>query len=1545
MLGDPAVLDLFHPLVAGWFRERFGRPTTPQAEGWPRIAAGQDVLIAAPTGSGKTLAAFLACLDALIRRGLEEPLPARTVVLYVSPLKALSNDVQRNLSGPLDELRARAAREGVALPELRVAVRTGDTPDAEREQLAKRPPHVLVTTPESLYILLTTTRGRAALGQVRTVIVDEIHALAGDKRGAHLALTLERLDRLVCAGGQARPVRVGLSATQRPIERLARLLVGSHHPLPHIVDAGHRRDLDLAIEITDDELGAVASHEQMGRVYDRIAELTRAHHTTLVFVNTRRMVERVAAALEERLGEDQIVAHHGSMSRALRLAAEQRLKLGEVRCAVATASLELGIDVGAVDLVVQLGSPRALATLLQRVGRSGHNLGGIPKGRLFALTRDQLVECGALIRGIRAGNLDQVELRQYPLDVLSQQLVATAAAEESGELGEDEAFALVTGAAPYADLPRARFDQLVTMLAEGVSDRRPRLGAHLHRDRVAGRLRPRRGARLAAITCGGAIPDNANYAVVQWPDEVRVGEVDEDFAIDSSAGDIFQLGNTAWRIRRVEAGRVLVEDAHGLPPTIPFWFGEAPARTRELSDEVSALRREVDERLAAGTEPAALATWLAVETSMPALAADQCVAYLAAARAQLGALPRGDLLIAERFFDEGGGMQLVLHAPLGGRINRAWGLALRKRFCRGFDFELQAAATDDGIVISLGQPHSFDLATVFGFLPAAQAETVLVQALLDAPTFEIRWRWNAGRSLAVLRRHGGKKVAPHLLRMRAADMLSVVFPQAQACLENISGDREIPDHPLVFETIRDCLVEAMDVAGLTELMGRLERGEIKVLARDTVEPSVLSHELISANPYAFLDDAGLEDRRTRAVSMRRGLPEALADGVGALDAAAITTAEDEVAPAARDADELHDALLALWLVPAGRGRAIDRQAEGWMDQLAAAGRAVRASWQVGDHPVEAWVALERLGALLAMVPGATLTPALEVPDWATRYEREDALARTIAGQLDTRGPVSAVGLAAELGLAEADVLAALLALEGDGAILRGRFSPGSVDGVSLGGATVREAIDASGDLEALRTVEWCNRRILARIHRLTLTRLRAEIEPVSAAAFVRFLTRWQRVLRGRQLLGGDGLAELVNQLQGFETAAGAWEREVLPPRLCAYDPTWLDQLCLGGHVAWCRTSPRRPTPVEAPTEAPAEAGADGADGVRPERARIAPSRAAPLSLMRRADAAWLRAPAAAGADPDDDHAAMVAALSPGGRAVYDLLAELGACFLPDLAARGQGRPGVDDAADVEDALWELVGAGLATADGFASLRVLVDRRRGESKSPFDRTRPSAGAQAAPLGGTDAPPVKRWSEAVAKARTRDRGRPGHAERSLPTAAGRWSLLAEPRADAHDPEAWAWQLLRRYGVVFRDLLAREGNAPPWRELLVALRRLEARGELRGGRFVGGFVGEQFALPDAVDELRAVRHVTPGAPEVVRVAATDPLNLVGVLAPGPKVPAVIGNAILYVDGVAVASLEAGQVVPRATLTGGARVDDELAYHPPPRPVAPVAQAALPW
>ncbi|MCC6763141.1 MAG: DEAD/DEAH box helicase [Deltaproteobacteria bacterium] len=1436
----------FDPLVAGWFAERFRAPTPPQTEGWRAIAAGRDVLIAAPTGSGKTLAAFLWAIDRLVRTARSGGLVDETTVVYVSPLKALGNDIRKNLEQPLAEIRARAFATGVHLPEVRVAVRTGDTPRSERQAMVRKPPHVLITTPESLYILLTADKSRAALASARTVIVDEIHAVAGDKRGAHLALTLERLDAL--AGRKVQ--RIGLSATQHPIERVAELLVGGGRRTAAgtadcaIVDTGHRRAMDLAVETTDHEIGAIASYELWASIYDRIVGYVATHRTTIVFVNTRRLVERVAHQLSERLGDDRVVAHHGSLSRTIRLDAEQKLKSGAVPVVVATASLELGIDVGHVDLVCHIGSPRALATLLQRVGRSGHWLGSVPKGIFFPLTRDDLLQTAAAVRAIRASVLDRLRLSERPLDILAQQIVAIAAADE---IGEDDLFALVRRARPYRDLERRAFDEVLEMLAEGVATRRGRRSAHLHRDLVHRRVRGRRGARLAAITGGGAIPDTADYDVVEEPGEARVGKVNEDFAIESMRGDIFLLGNHSWRIRRVENGTVRVEDAGQAPPTIPFWTGEAPARTRELSAAVSELRAELAARIPdrAAPPPQAVVEWLVAECGIDAAGALQLAAYVRDTLAVLGTVPTCDTVVAERFFDESGGMQLVIHAPFGGAINRAWGLALRKRFCVSFDFELQAAATDDGIVLSLGEQHSFPLANVFAMARLATLEHDLVQATLQAPMFGTRWRWNATRALALLRHSGGRRVPMNIQRMRADDLLAAVFPMQAACGDNHAGPIEPPKHPLVDETIANCLYEAMDTDGLREVLERIARGEIRTVAVETPAPSVMAHEILNANPYAFLDDAPLEERRARAVALRRADP-AIAAGIGALDAEAIAAVRGQAWPDARHADELHDALLTLVWLPAD---ALGPWAP-WADELVLRERAAWAAWEYAGTPRRALVAAERLALARALVPTLTLAPALVAPALAPQAcDGEAAAVALVRGWLECLGPTTIDDLAARLGVAPTVIGAAMARLEGEGVALQGRFTPG-----------------APGD-------EWCERRLLARIHHLTLGRLRREIDPVSAADFMRFLFRWQHVLPETRLHGRDGLVAVIAQLHGIELPAPAWERTVLPARVAAYEPGLLDDLCLSGIAAWGRFSaPGDGDTTSDPAVEHAAVGARrrvatrraGTPAPEPaQRRRLAPTRAAPLALALRADLDTLRT---ARPDPDSPR------LSPAARDVAAFLAAEGASFTADIAAATGLLPST-----TEEALWELVVRGIVSGDGFAGLRRLI--------APEERPRPERRLRA--LHGGRA-----------------------ARRPLP--AGRWALLAGKRdalPAAARVEAAARQFLARYGVVLRELLAREALMPPWRELLAVLRRLEARGEIRGGRFVAGFVGEQFALPDAVEALRDTRRRI-GDAEILLVAAADPLNLVGIVTPGARISPLSGQVIAWERGVPIDSGDLGAV-----------------------------------
>jgi len=1396
----------FHPVVAGWFEGRFGTPTEPQALGWPEIQAGRDVLLSAPTGSGKTFAAFLHGLDTLFREGLEGALPEETRILYVSPLRALSNDIEKNLREPLAALRQAAASAGLRAPSIRAGIRTGDTPASRRQALLKRPPHVLVTTPESLYLLLTSDRGRRSLASVREVIVDEIHAVARDKRGAHLALSLERLD----AASTRRPQRIGLSATVNPAEEVARFLVGTGRVGPRgspdcaVVEVGRSRELDLAIEIPRDELSSVASNEQWAETYDRLAELVRENRTTLVFVNTRRLAERASHALAERLGEGAVAAHHGSLSRARRLDAEERLKSGALRAVVATASLELGIDIGTVDLVAQLSTPRSFHVALQRAGRSGHWRGATPRARLFPMSRDELVECAAIVRGLRSARLEQVAPPRHPLDVMAQQIVAEAASRPGG-LDEDQAFAMVRGAWPYRDLPRSEFEAVVAMLSEGVATRRGRAAALLHRDAVHRTLRGRRGARIAALTGAGAIPDTAQYQVVAEPEGAVVGSLDEDFAVESLAGDVFLLGNASWRIRRIEAGVVRVEDAHGSPPGLPFWLGEAPGRSAELSDEVGRLRSEIEARL--DDRQAAIA-WLAREGSMPEAGARQAVDYLAAAKSALSVLPTQDTLVAERFFDEAGGMQVVVHAPFGARLNRAMGLALRKRFCRTFDFELQAAATDDGVLLSLGPQHSFPLDSIFGFLSEERIEEVLTQAALQSPMFPVRWRWDATRALALPRMLGGRKVPPHIARMRADDLLAAVFPLAVGCQDNAdlrAGPVEPPDHPLVNEALRDCLTEAMDLDGLRALLGRIARSEVRLVARDLPEPSVLAHEILGARPWAFLDDAPLEERRARAVALRRALPAAEAQGLGALDAEAVRLVVEQARPEVRDADELHDLLLDVGFLPAAEG-------EEWRQfhrQLAAAGRAAAATLRGR----EAWVAAERAAAWRVLAAGlggaaSALEPRLEpLPGESAPGSTDEAVARALRGWVLRVGPVTAAGLSARLGLPTPLVDAGLHQLESEGLVLRGAF--------------------LAGEPFSPEAPHWCERSLLARIHRLTLGRLRREIEPVAASDLVRFYLRWQHAAPGSRLHGARGVAEAVGQMQGFHAAAGAWEREILPARVAGYEPALLDQLCLSGEVAWGRL-----VVASDPEDKP--------------RRRAAPTRHAPITLALRCDLPWLLR-STAGTPPP---------LGPSALRLVAILERCGACFLPDLAAMTGRLPG-----EVEQGLWELVSAGLVTCDGFAGLRSLVD-----------------------------PPPRHAPR-----------RPGHG-------GGRWALLRPRGAPDADPaaappplplEQVAWQLLRRWGVVLRDVLAREPGSPPWRELLPVYRALEARGELRGGRFVAGFSGEQFALPEAVEALRAVRRA-PLEAERVELSAADPLNLVGVLTPGPRIPATLGARVAYEDGV---------------------------------------------
>ena len=1410
-----SALTGFHPAVSAWFGNTFATVTAAQARAWPLIRQHRSTLIAAPTGSGKTLTAFLAVIDDLVHRGLEtaDGLPDETLVVYVSPLKALSNDIQINLQTPLAGITEQLRVMG--LPELQIttAVRTGDTPQKDRSAMRRTAPHILVTTPESLYVLLGSDSGRQMLKTARTVIVDEIHAIAASKRGSHLALSLERLQALC-----THPLmRIGLSATQKPIDAVSRFLVGRDRPC-EIIDIGHARPRDLDIEVPPVPLSAVMANDVWELVYDRLAALAREHRTTLIFVNTRRLAERLSRHLSERLGKDAVAAHHGSLAKEFRLDAEQRLKRGDLQVLIATASLELGIDIGDVDLVCQIASPRSIAGFLQRVGRSGHQVGGTPKGRLFATTRDDLIECIALLDCVRRGELDTLQIPRAPLDVLAQQIIAEVSCQE---WQEQALLAMFRRASPYAELDEQHYQALLHMLADGYNGRQGIRSAYLHRDAVTRTLRGRRGSKLTAVTSGGTIPDNADYSVLLEPQGLNIGSVNEDFAVESIAGDVFQLGNTSYRILRVETGKVRVEDAQGQPPTIPFWLGEAPGRSDELSFAVARLQGQLDDLL--GATPGDLQPaldWLTDTLGLNLASAEQLVEYLARARLTLGALPSQDTLLMERFFDESGGTQLIIHTPFGSRINRAWGLALRKRFCRTFNFELQAAASEDAIVLSLSSSHSFELDDVWRYLHSTSAEHILTQAVLEAPLFGVRWRWNAGVALALPRYTGGRKVAPQIQRMKSEDLIASVFPDQIACVENLAGEREIPEHPLVEQTLDDCLHDAMDCEGWLALLRRMEHGDVRLISRDLPAPSPLAAEILSARPYTFLDDAPLEERRTQAVLNRRWTDPQSTDDLGALDAEAIQAVRDEAWPAPTGIDEMHEALMSLACLSDAEAQANPHWHE-WLNALADSGRASR----LQINPAQSlWLALERLTCLQAIFPYAPLLPPLlALPGFDEAWEADAAALEVVRARLSAFGPLPLQAIAEPLGLPATQVTQALARLEREGYVLRGQFTPGATQ------------------------EEWCERHLLARIHRYTVKRLRREIEPVALQDFMRFLFDWQHLSATTQGQGSAVLPAIIGQFEGYPAAASAWDSDILPARIKGYSASWLDDLCRSGKLVWTRLTARNKSASTA-------------------------LRSTPILLLPRSQV---------GLWSSLTEQTPIGELSPKTQKVHQALSQHGALFFDELMHEAHLLR-----SELEIALQELVGAGLVNADSFAGLRALI------TPASKRQARSSRRGRGAFVGGMDD-------------------------------AGRWALLrrgaaapvVENKRPAPTPgetlEHIAMTLLRRYGVVFWRLLEREADwLPSWRELLRTFHRLEARGEIRGGRFVSGLAGEQFALPEAIALLREVRR-RPHDGSLIAVCGVDPLNLAGTLLPGAKVPALASNRLVYRDGLPVAAEIAGKQV----------------------------------
>ena len=1481
-----------HPAVRMWFEGRFPLgPTPPQAQAWEHIAEGHNTLVAAPTGSGKTLAALLIAVDQLYKahsRG--EDVGGQVQVVYVSPLKALATDISENLQRPLREIAECARKLGFEPPDLTVFVRSGDTPQSERVAAVKNPPTFVITTPESFYLLLTAERSREMLRTAKTVIVDEIHAVARDKRGSHLALSLERLEH-IC---HAPPTRIGLSATQRPLEVIAHLLVGVNRPC-EIVDIGHQRNLDIALHFPETEPEAVASHEQTAEVLARIAELVKQHRTTLVFVNTRRMAERIAHQLGELLGEGEVAAHHGSLSKDRRLRVETRLRAGDLKALVATASLELGIDIGPVELVCQLGSPRSIAVFLQRVGRSNHSRHGTPKGRLFPFTRDELVECAALMRAVRQGRLDAVEPPIAPKDILVQQLVAEAAAEN---WKADELYRLVRQAAPYGELTREDFDEALRFACEGVACGHGQKGAYLRWDNINNEVSARRAARLSAITSGGAIPDVADYRVVLDPDDTFIGTVHEDWAVESMAGDIFLLGTHSWRIRRVERGIVRVVDAEGAPPTLPFWLGEAPGRTAELSEEVGELRELVEQHLQGkhlredsnrqinslgqpsddtehssnkpdAAEPSAsnslldsdqllhTATDLEVQCGIPSEAATFIVNYLAASRKLLRVLPSHRRIVVERFFDETGGMQLVVHNPRGSRVNRGLGLALRKRFCRTFDFELQAAANDDAIVLSLGPQHSFPLEEIARYVTSSTAEEVLEQAVLPTPIFSTRWRWNLNRALTVLRFKGGKRNPPQIQRMEADDVMAAVFPSLAACQDNAAGPNiEIPDHLLVRQTVDDALREALDIDRLKELLREIEEGSVEMHFIDTPEPSPLSHEVLNGKPFTFLDDAPLEERRTQAVAMRRGIDPSL---IAEPEAAAIERVRQEVAPAPRDADELHDVLSWLVAMPAreewrawfnelakrSRARAIFVEPAGFVERAVSVVEDGKTQDQ--SKIIELWHAAEMQNEVSALWPLAE-TKSLGN---RTAIDPAEAAVKLLRGHLDIAGPITATELAATTALPLSTARTALAKLETQGYVLRGNWEQTTIatattdsSGTDTDQATAaNEPIGPASRNPIATEPQWCSRRLLMRIHHYSKKKRRSQTEPVTAQDFMRFLLRWQHVAPGCQVRGTAGLRRVIEQLQGWELPAASWEEDILARRVASYTSGRLDELCMSGEVVWGRFSP--------------------GSSSNSSNSRSGTSRATPITLAMRDDTDWLLAAIRGEEAPDLPEVGATAE-------ILEALEAKGARFLSELAADIGRLP-----TDVENGLGDGIARGLLTADSFGALRSLLNRTR--THQHFKQYRPPIPNQMS------------------------RGRRRSWRSGTPRTSGRWALLPPPEAGG-DPdelaELFAEQMLARWGVVFRDVFVLENSAIPWRDVLWALRRLEARGIVRGGRFITGFTGEQFALPEAAADLRFVRR-QPRNGQFITLNATDPLNLTGPILGTPRIPALRTRQITLHDG----------------------------------------------
>ncbi len=1118
------VPEFFHAATRNWFARNLGTPTPIQLEAWQVLATRQHAVISAPTGEGKTLAAFLAVIDRLVQRAAAGENIRNARVLYVSPLKALSNDIEKNLQAPLAGIRHELAEMGIEIDEIHAMVRTGDTSALERARLVRLKPQIVVTTPESLYLMLTSASGRNLLETIETVIIDEVHALASTRRGAHLSLSLARLECL-CADAARRgglttePVplqRIAVSATVQPLSLVACYLAGDA-PVAICRDA-RPRAFDIRMLLPPQGLSAVMSGDAWSAIYGELAQEIAKHRTTLIFVNNRRLCERLARHLSELIGSELVASHHGSLSHTQRHKSEQQLKAGTLKVMVATSSLELGLDIGSIDLVVQISSPRSIHAFIQRAGRSEHHKNGTSRALLVPLTRDDLSECVALVRSVRQGNLEQLALASPALDILAQQIVAETAMRD---IAADELYTVMKSEYIWRELRRSDFDGVLSMLNDGYSLRFGRRSRYIFYDRTEQIVRARPGARITAALNGGAIPENFEYEVIEEPDGTYVGSVHEDFAIESSRGDVFQLGNRLWQITQVSGNRVSVVYAPNKHPTIPFWIVDVPGRTDALSAAVSSLH----ELYVKTGDAQRFALQVCDETGLAPAWVLPLADYYREASESLGSLPTQSTVILERFFDEVKNCHIVLHAPFGAQVNRAWGLALRKRFCRQFNFELQAAANDNAIILSLSHTHSFVLPDVFRYLASASAQDVLTQALLDAPMFEVRWRWNASRALAILRRNMRGKVPAQWQKSGAQDLVALLFPDQIACAENLSGPRAIPDHPLVKQTVTDCLNEAMDASGFLRVLKGLESGTIETRSKDSAAPSAFAHEIISARPYAFLDDAPLEERRTRAV--RTDVEARAGDEISDATIAAVRA---ETLYPARNEYELYDLLTQFAVVPADEISALGFASS--IDSLVARGKAVLQ--RLGPAESEEAARLYYTSADREILVHEVYGPN----EGASGEQRDHATQSLLLAHLELLGPATIEYLTMRLALSASRIEIALLALENQGAVFQ----------LNRGG-----------------TVFFTERSFYQRLQHYG--RRRSVQKRVNPAEYLMFLQHWQSVTE--PMTGQHALIKVLRQLQGVALSHDEWTR-ALALRISDFSERMLEDVLLGGEFFWWR---------------------------------------------------------------------------------------------------------------------------------------------------------------------------------------------------------------------------------------------------------------------------------------------------------------------------------------------------------------------------------------